>query len=84
MLYSLRHTALTRLGETGADAFTIMRIAGHSSVTALRAPFLPGVGLALARLDSANRRAAVADRVASVSESHRPSSATSGSRAASH
>ncbi len=24
---------LTRLGEAGADAFTIMRIAGHSSVT---------------------------------------------------
>ena len=24
---------LTRLGEAGVDAFTIMRIAGHSSVT---------------------------------------------------
>jgi hypothetical protein len=24
---------LTRIGEAGADAFTIMRIAGHSSVT---------------------------------------------------
>jgi hypothetical protein len=24
---------LTRLGESGADAFTIMRIAGHSNVT---------------------------------------------------
>jgi len=24
---------LTRLGEAGADAFTIMKIAGHSSVT---------------------------------------------------
>ena len=33
MLHSLRHTMLTRLGEAGADAFTIMRIAGHSSVT---------------------------------------------------
>lgn len=30
---SLRHTMLTRLGEAGADAFTIMRIAGLSSVT---------------------------------------------------
>ena len=30
---SLRHTMLSRLGEAGADAFTIMRIAGHSSVT---------------------------------------------------
>ena len=33
VLHSLRHTMLTRLGETGADAFTIMRIAGHSSIT---------------------------------------------------
>ena len=33
VLHSLRHTALTRLGEAGADPFTIMRIAGHSSVT---------------------------------------------------
>jgi integrase len=33
VLHSLRHTCLTRLGEAGADAFTIMRLAGHSSVT---------------------------------------------------
>lgn len=33
VLHSLRHTMLTRLGEAGADVFTIMRIAGHSSVT---------------------------------------------------
>ena len=32
VLHSLRHTMLTRLGESGVDAFTIMRIAGHSSV----------------------------------------------------
>ena len=32
VIHSLRHTMLTRLGEAGADAFTIMRIAGHSSV----------------------------------------------------
>ena len=31
-LHSLRHTMLTRLGESGVDAFTIMRIAGHSSI----------------------------------------------------
>jgi site-specific recombinase XerD len=29
----LRHTALTRLGEAGCDAFTLARIAGHSSIT---------------------------------------------------
>jgi integrase len=32
VIHSLRHTMLTRLGEAGADAFTIMRIAGHSGV----------------------------------------------------
>jgi integrase len=33
VLHSLRHTMLSRLGEAGADVFSIMRIAGHSSVT---------------------------------------------------
>lgn len=33
VLHSLRHTMLTRLGEAGVEAFTIMRIAGHSSIT---------------------------------------------------
>ena len=32
VLHSLRHTMLTRLGESGSDAFTIMRVAGHSTV----------------------------------------------------
>jgi integrase len=33
VLHSLRHTFGTRLGEVGADAFTIMKLMGHSSVT---------------------------------------------------
>lgn len=33
VIHSLRHTMLTRLGKSGVDAFTIMRIAGHSSIT---------------------------------------------------
>src|ERR1039457_76069 len=33
VLHSLRHTFGTRLGESGADAFTIMRLMGHSTVT---------------------------------------------------
>jgi hypothetical protein len=33
VLHSLRHTMLTRVGETGADSFTIKKTAGHSSVT---------------------------------------------------
>jgi integrase len=32
VLYSLRHTFLTRLGEAGCDAWTLARIAGHSSI----------------------------------------------------
>jgi len=32
VLYSLRHTFLTRLGESGCDAWTLERVAGHSSV----------------------------------------------------
>jgi len=32
VLYSLRHTFLTRLGEAGCDAWTLARIAGHSSM----------------------------------------------------
>jgi integrase len=31
VLYSLRHTMLTRLGEAGAEAFSIQKVAGHSS-----------------------------------------------------
>jgi integrase len=31
--YCLRHTALTNLGQSGCDAFTLARIAGHSSIT---------------------------------------------------
>jgi integrase len=33
VLYSLRHTFLTRLGESSADPFTIQKIAGHSDIT---------------------------------------------------
>jgi len=32
VLHSLRHTFGTRLGEAGADAFTIMKLMGHSTV----------------------------------------------------
>lgn len=32
VLHSTRHTFCTRLGESGADAFTIQRLAGHSDI----------------------------------------------------
>jgi len=32
VLYSLRHTFLTRLGESGCDAWTLARIAGHGDI----------------------------------------------------
>jgi integrase len=32
VIHSLRRTFLTRLGETGAEAFAIMKLAGHSSI----------------------------------------------------
>lgn len=33
VIYSLRHIYGTRLGEAGGDAFAIMRLMGHSSIT---------------------------------------------------
>ena len=33
VIHSLRHTRLTRLGESGAEEFAIMKMAGYSSVT---------------------------------------------------
>jgi integrase len=32
VLYSLRHTFLTRLGESGCDVWTLASIAGHSQI----------------------------------------------------
>jgi integrase len=32
VFYDLRHTFLTRLGDSGVDAWTLMRIAGHSNI----------------------------------------------------
>jgi integrase len=32
VLYAFRHTFLTRLGESGCDAWTLARIAGHTSI----------------------------------------------------
>jgi hypothetical protein len=50
---------LTRLGEAGADAFTIMKIAGHSSVTVSQRyvhPTPEGMDRAFDRLERLNEK----------------------------
>jgi integrase len=57
VLHSLRHTFGTRLGEAGADAFTIMRLMGHSTVTVSQRyvhPSPEAVELAFGRLVELN------------------------------
>jgi len=57
VLHSLRHTFGTRLGESGADAFTIMRLMGHSTVTVSQRyvhPSPESIELAYERLTALN------------------------------
>jgi integrase len=59
VLHSLRHTFGTRLGESGADAFTIMRLMGPSTVTVSQRyvhPSPEGVESAFERLTTMNRQ----------------------------
>jgi len=61
--YCLRHTALTNLGEAGCDAFTLAKIAGHSSITITQRyvhPQADAIERAFAKLGSAPQLA-VAD-----------------------
>jgi integrase len=58
--HSFRHTYGTRLGEAGADAFTIMRLMGHSSVTVSQRyvhPTPEAMERAVQRLQDLNRSA---------------------------
>jgi len=60
VIHSLRHTMLTRWGELGVAVFTIMRIAGHSSVTVSERYVHPGsesMERASAKLQEFNERA---------------------------
>jgi len=57
--HSLRHTYLTRLGLAGVEAFTIMKLAGHSSVTVSQRyvhPTPQAMEDAVAKLDNMNAR----------------------------
>ena len=59
VIHSLGHTRLSRLGEAGADAFTIMKIAGHSSVTVSQRyvhPTPEGMDRAFDRLERLNEK----------------------------
>jgi site-specific recombinase XerD len=60
VLHSYRHTMLARIGEAGADAFTIMKLAGHSSVTVSQRyvhPTPEAVERVFDRLETLNRLA---------------------------
>lgn len=60
VLHGLRHSCLTRLGAAGTDAFTIKRIAGHSSVTVSEKyvhPTPESLERAFQRLEDYNARA---------------------------
>lgn len=75
VIHSLRHTMLTRLGEAGADTFTIKRIAGHSSVTVSERyvhPTPEGLERAFERLEAFNREATGSITRAGISEEHEP------------
>jgi integrase len=60
VIHSFRHTFGTRLGEAGADAFTIMRAMGHSSVVVSQKyvhPTPEAMECAFERLNAANEKA---------------------------
>lgn len=61
VVHSFRHSALTRLGAAGVDAFTIKQVAGHSSVTISEKYIHPtpeALERAFERLEDYNGRAA--------------------------
>lgn len=60
VIHSFRHTFGTRLGEAGADAFTIMKVMGHSTVVVSQKyvhPTPEAMERAFERLDVANQKA---------------------------
>jgi integrase len=60
VIHSFRHTLGTRLGEAGADALTIMRVMGHSTVIVSQKyvhPTPEAVERAFERLDAMNQKA---------------------------
>jgi len=71
VIHSLRHTFLTRLGECHVDSFTLMRIAGHSSMTVSQRYVHPSdeaMERAFERLKTSHNRPAPATVSATVVE----------------
>jgi len=56
VLYSLRHTFLTRLGESGCDVWTLARIAGHSSIAISSRYVHPSEDAVLSAVENLDRR----------------------------
>jgi len=53
VIHSCRHTFCTRLGDKGVDAFTIQKLAGHSSITISQRYVHPsGMESAISKLDT--------------------------------
>jgi len=60
VIHSFRHTFGTRLGEAGADAFTLMKVMGHSTVVVSQKyvhPTPEAMERAFERLNAANEKA---------------------------
>jgi integrase len=58
-VYSIRHTFLTRLGESGCDVWTLARVAGHANISISQRyvhPSEDAVLNALSRLPGHNSR----------------------------
>ena len=65
VIHSFRHTMLTRLGERGVDAFTIMKIAGHSSIVVSQRyvhPTPETLERAFGQLEASSREAAAVQK----------------------
>jgi integrase len=63
VLYSFRHTFLTRLGEAGVDVFTLARIAGHSSIQMSAKYVHPSEDAMLTALAKLQQRSVTEDQV---------------------
>jgi len=74
--HSLPHTFGTRLGESGADAFSIMRLMGHSSITVPRKYVHPAAGTLERAIDGLSRLNGSAEGSQNRAQAEKPSTQT--------